>query len=217
MSLLRRPAVRIPLLLALMLALGAWAANSYREQMRQQNLGVRRHLRFMEIVSRAAREAAEAGPRPATLAELAPAIDALYRRKYAVFDEFALVPGTDPQTLGVRVRGEELFWGNYCYRLWPGPAGGRDFVIFAWPEAAGAGRLTSAFVSAEPGSLYYTFATRYAGADGGPRPADLGEPFAGQVNLAEELPANASPEAFLKKLARSDGKTWVRMAVKRGP
>ena len=223
LSFLRRPAVRIPLLLALMLAAGAWAANSYREQMRQQNLGVRRHLRFMEIVSRAAREAALAGRNPKNLAELARpsesapgAIDALYRRKYAIFDEFALVPGTDPQTLGVQVRGEELAWESYCYRLWPDPAGGREFVIFAWPEAPGAERVTEAFTSTEPGALYYTLAIRYAGANGGPRPADLGDPFAGKINVAGELPVNSSPEAFLKKLAQSGGKTWARMDVKRG-
>ena len=214
---LRRPAVRIPLLLAVAAAVGALAARECRSSLRGRELAGRRHLRFMEMVSRAAAERAGAGRRPGSLAELVSrpgepgAIETLYLREYAGLPEFAGGPSLD-----VRVRGAELAWGGYCYRLWPSPRNGRDFLIFAWPEAPGAGRLASAFVSTDPGHLYYTFATRYAGADAGPRPEDLGEPFGGQVRLMPGLGPQAEPADFLEKAARSDGKLWARMQVRPG-
>ena len=217
MSLLRalgRPAVRIPLLLAVTVAVGALVARECRGSLRGRELAARRHLRFMEMVTRAAQERCRAGRRPGSLAELVGtagqpgAVETLYLREYARLPEFAGCP-----PLAVGVRGAELAWGGYCYRLWPSPGNERDFLVFAWPEAAGAGRLTSAFVSSDPAHLCYTFAARYAGADAGPRPEDLGEPFGGKINLMNEIDPQAPPEDFLERAAKSGGKLWARMPV----
>jgi hypothetical protein len=194
---------------------------------RESSLSELGRLRRIELVTRAALSAAEAGRRPQSLAELvgAPgepgAIETLYRREYAGLPEFAgsgpRAPGAELPAPAIQVRGEELAWAGCCFRLWPSPANQRDFVIFAWPEAAGVGRLTYAFVSTEPKRLYCTFAIRYAGAKAGPQPQDLGEPFAGKVTLLEGAGPQTSPEEFLERAAKSDGKHWARQEVAGAP
>ena len=217
-----RPAVRIPILLALTVVAGALLARECRRMARGE-LGALRRLRRIEMVTRAALSAAEAGRRPRSLAELVGtpeqpgAIETLYRREYAGLPEFSAggprPAAADARSLGIQVRGAELAWEGCCYRLWPGPGNERDFVIFAWPEAAGAGRLTYALVSSQPKNLYCTFAIRYAGADAGPQPQDLGDPFAGKINSMAGISPHSSPQEFLERAAQSDGKLWARQDV----
>lgn len=230
LDVLRRPAVRIPLMLVLLIVAGAFAAHSCAKGGRVRQLGQHRHLRFMEMVFRLCDDGARAGRRPKSLAEVAApyscgemsAIEDLYLRGgYSRLPEFALPvsrPATEPRLKGlgrVEILGEEILWEGYCYRLWPAPGSGRDFLVFGWPEAPGAGRLTEACLSTEPDRLYYTFAMRYAGPGAGPRPEDLGDPFGGRVSLMP-LPGKAALEDFLERAGKSNGREWALMEMARG-
>ncbi len=224
---LKRPAVRIPLVLALAVAGGAWLATRYRGAVDARAMATRRHLSCIEVVTRAAFEAAEAGHRPKTLAELVGtperpgAIETLFLREYAALPEFASPgsppPAPRPASPSIEVRGAELLWEGYCYRLWPSPNNDRDFAVFAWPEVPGDGRLTSAFISSDPAWLYYTYARRYAGANGGPEPVDLGEPFGGKIALLNQGDSRMSPEEFLDRLSRQNGRIWAKEMIPRPP
>ncbi|HOX08214.1 MAG TPA: hypothetical protein PK280_17600 [Planctomycetota bacterium] len=242
---LRRPAVRIPALLALTVVGGALLARQCGRMIEGRRLSTLRHLRCIEVVTRAAREAAAAGRRPESLAELVGtpgkpgAIEELFLREYAALPEFsepatgsagsspatAEVPGgargqpdqpagrRHPSPPAIQVRGPELLWEGYCYRLWPSPENERDFLVFAWPESADVGRLTSAFLSTHPVWLYYTYAPRFAGPGGGPAPTDMGEPFIGRIGLMIDSDAESDPERFMKRTEQSGGRLWARMEL----
>jgi len=227
----------MPILLVLTVLAGTLLSRQCSRMAQARALAASRHLGCMEMVTRAAREAAESGRRPESLAELVGtaekpgAIETLYLREYAGLAEFAATGsdsrppnparhtegGQEPRSLSIQVQGVELLWDGYRYRLWPSPDNAKDFVVFAWPEAPGVGRLTSACLSTEPGRYYCTYAVRYAGADAGPKPADLGEPFAGRISLMKELNPRTSPEEFMERAGKSGGRQWVAENMKRTP
>jgi len=224
---LRRPSVRVPLMLAALLATSFLAVRSCRDQagrMRQVRL---RHFAFLRLL---AASAAETGARPEGLGELIwapesgglPALHRVFLRDFAGRPEVRdqAPEGAAPlERLGeVQVwtgegparREREIFWAGYLFRLHPAPGSGRDFVVFSWPcETAGHG-LTLAWLSTDPERFYYTFSPRYSGPGRGPVPEDLGpEPFAGRLRLIPAGPDGPDPDEFPELARRSEGRLWA--------
>jgi hypothetical protein len=232
LGLLRRPAVRVPLVLAAVLGLSFLAVRSCREEVGRMRLVRLRHLGFMRLLATAA---AETGVRPGSLGELVwapeggglPVLQRVFLRDFAERAEFlGLAPeGAAPlERLGeVQVwtgsggprREQEILWSGYLFRLYPAPDGDRDFAVFSWPaETAGQG-LVLAWLSTDPERFYYTFSPRYSGPGGGPVPADLGEaPFAGRLRLIPAGPTGPDPDEFPELARRAEGRLW---AVERFP
>lgn len=216
---------RVPLLAALMVLAGALLARSCGRQAqrwRREYAGQVRAARLLEVLAEAARGRSQAGEPPAGLAVLAapgaggapgPVAAAFRRGGYAELPEFR---GCDAPA-ELEVRGEELAWGGHRFRLWPDPAGGGRFVIFAWPEAPGAGGPAWAVLSWDREHVYCTSAARCAGAGREPSPQDLGAPFDGRVNCVDpgEEPSPAEMARAWKETAGPDGRKWLRQKVTR--
>jgi hypothetical protein len=234
---LRRPAVRVPLVLAAVVACALWASQSCRGQMRTLSLAKRRHQSFMVLLAAAAREGR---PPAASLGELVWPPEAggrsrlveVFLRDFADRPEFAesSPPGTARsdrlgevqvwRESGERRHEQEILWSGYMFSMYPrtggGPEGqaagkgGGDLVIFSWPLKAGRAQLTLAWLSTDPGRIYYTSAPRYAGPGRGPTPADLGEaPFEGEVSLFTEEDAPATLREFVSRTEESGGRLWA--------
>lgn len=224
---LKRPAVRIPLLMALIAAASVWAASSCEEQRRMMRLAGDRHISFVRLL---ARTVEELGRRPEKIGELLEAPEGgglapLYRvfaREFAALPEFKDLapPGAGPlerlgpihvwcSTAGEQDR-REITWSGYFFRLHPRPGSEKDYVIFSWPAEGGEALPTLAWVSTRPGKLYYTSASRYAGPGAGPAPADLGEaPFEGKVNLFSPGKAGSSGRDFPEEVKKTGGRLWA--------
>ena len=96
------------------------------------------------------------------------------------------------------------------FRLYPSPRNEKDFVIFSWPRKEGKAQLTLAYLSTEPGRVYYTSAPRYVGPEKGPKPEDLGEaPFDGDIHLLSPEAVGDSPQEFIEKAEGADGRLWA--------
>ena len=225
---LGKPAVRIPLVMGLLLATSLWAAHSCRRQARMLRLARARHLSFIRLLASAA---SEAGKRPGSLGELVwrsesgdlSAVEKLFLRDYAGRPEFKEMadPGAEPldrlgeievwKGSGERGREQEIVWSGYMFRLYPSPENGKDFVVFSWPLKKEPGQLTIAWLSTEPGGLYYTSAPRYVGPEAGPGPRDLGEaPFEGKIYLLSPDAVGDSPREFMEKAEEEKGRLWAR-------
>ena len=229
-STIKKPAVRVPLILCLMAVAGVWAARSCRRNRRIVQLLNARHLSFIRLL---ARTAAEQEVRPVSLVEIVevPAggesspVEKVFLRDYAERPEFAELagPGVKPlERLGpIEVVHStagpdpgEIIWSGYLFRLYSDPENAKNLVIFCWPVEPGRAQLAMAYISSFPDFLYYTSHPRYAGPGKGPVPADLGEsPFAeGGVDLLG-ADSDRSPQEFLKMLEAGQGKLWARQPL----
>jgi hypothetical protein len=224
---LKKPVVRVPIFLAVMIGLSVVAVYSCDEQIRMVKLARKRHISVIELL---ARTVSEQKQMPATLGELALCEDAagcsevekVFLRDFAELPEFRVLAGPQsrpPDRLGdVRVwrahgkqsDKQELTWSGYIFRMEARGQDSRDFAIFSWPVKAGPAQLTLAYVSTDPGNIYYTAAPRYAGPAKGPRVKDLGEsPFEGRIYMLPPELAGESPEAFFARANEHDGRIWA--------
>ncbi len=224
---LRRPAVRIPLVLLAVLACSLWAARSCRDHLRMLELAKRRHQSFVLLLAASVRAGPETTDRLGPLAwpgkgNSPSAIEAVFLREFASREEFVGMTISDAGPLArlgeIRVwqggekRGQEreLLWSDYMFRMFRDPAAGLDFAIFSWPLKAGAAQLTMAWLSTEPGRIYYTSAPRYVGPEKGPRLKDLGEaPFEGKIFLIPPDAAGNSLRDFVARAEEKDGRIWA--------
>lgn len=224
---LKKPAVRIPLVTAVIVGCSLWAFRSCEQKARILRLVNARHTSFIRLLAAVASEPAK---RPESLGELVrpaaegrpSAIQRMFLRDFAERREFRelTAPAAEPlDRLGeIKIwsgagefgREREITWSYYMFRLHPHPGNGKDFVIFSWPQNAGKAQLTLAWLSTEPERIYYTSAPRYVGPEHGPVIEDLGAaPFAGKMNLLIPEAVGDSHDEFLRKAEAEDGKVWA--------
>jgi hypothetical protein len=224
---LKRPAVRIPLVLLAILGCSMWAAGSCREHFRMLDLARRRHQSFVLLLAATVRSGPEMPDRLGPLAwpregNAPSAIEEVFLRDFAGREEFVEMALSDSGPLarlgeikvwpGKEERGKEheLLWSEYMFRMYRRSSGGRDFALFSWPLKPGAAQLTMAWLSTEPDRIYYTSAPRYVGPEKGPRPGDLGEsPFEGKVFLLSPDAAVGSLREFVAAAEEQNGRVWA--------
>jgi len=236
MEALKRPAVRIPLLMIVIVGCSLWAFRSCPEYIEEKaktlQLVNARRVSFIKLLAAAATEA-EKRPeglgelvRPAKAGELSP-VQKMFLRGFAERPEFRKL--ADPEAEPLRRLGNievwsapghesherEILWScdlqpPVLLRLCPSPKNEEDFVIFSWPQNAGKAQLTLAYLSTEPERIYYTSAPHYVGPGQGPTTADLGEaPFAGKINLLPPDAVGDSYDEFLRRAEAEEGKLWA--------
>jgi len=229
LALLAMPALRIPLFLAATIGLSIYAMYSCQEQMRTMKLMRRRHTSFIRLL---AQTISEQEKMPVSLGALATPgagaaehsrIEEVFLRHFADLEEFTRFASPEAASLerlgnigvwraphGKPDDGQEIAWEGYIFRMEPGEGDTRDFAIFSWPLEAGPARLTLAYISTDPASIYYTVAGRYTGPGKGPRVADLGEaPFEGRIFILPPDSASESAEDFRARAAETDGRIWA--------
>ncbi len=223
----KKPIVRVPIFMAATVALSVYVLHSCRGQMRVNRLMKRRHISFIELL---ARTVSEQKQMPATLGELAlrenaagsSEVEKVFLRDFAELPEFLVLAGSASQPLerlgdmrvwrnhGKPGDKQELAWSGYIFRMEARGKDSRDFVIFSWPMDGGPVQLTLAYISTDPGNLYYTAAPRYAGPAKGPQVKDLGEsPFDGRVFVLPPESTGESPETFFARAGEHHGRIWA--------
>jgi hypothetical protein len=224
---IRRPAVRVPLILAVVVGLSLLTARTCREQTARLDALRLRHLSFMRLLGAAA---TETGSRPGSLGQLVwapeaggiPPLHRVFLRDFAELPEFRALASNEAAELerlgevqvwtgsGELRHEQEILWSGYLFRLYPAPGNARDYVIFSWPlETAGPG-LVLAWISTDPGRFYYTFSPRYSGPGKGPTLEDLGEaPFELKIRLVEAGPQGPDPNTFPARAREAQGRLWA--------
>jgi hypothetical protein len=221
-------AVTLPLVL--LAGVATWGCH---EKMSVVTLASKRHVSFIRLL---ARTVSEQKQMPATLGALAlcedtagsSEVEKIFLRDFAELPEFRVLAGPQSRPadrLGdVRVwrahgkQGDkqELAWSGYIFRMEARGQDSRDFAIFSWPVKAGPAQLTLAYISTDPGNIYYTAAPRYAGPTKGPRAKDLGEsPFEGRIYMLLPELASESSKAFIARASEHDGRIWAQAKIHR--
>jgi hypothetical protein len=227
LSVLKKPALRIPVVLVLVVGLGFYAMYSCQQQMKIVKLARNRHLSFIQLLARTVSTRDKMPARlgvlavPAAPGELS-AVERTFLEEFAdlrEFTEFAPPRARRAERLGEvrvwRAHGKpddkvELSWSGYVFRMQRRGPENRDFAIFSWPLDAGPAQLTLAYVSTFPENIYYTASPRYAGPGNGPTLADLGEaPFEGRVFLLPPESAGETPEHFFARAEEHGGRIWA--------